>query len=99
MDAIGWDLDLDLRRVGIAKHNLLKTLHGFMTIKLGESVTVKVLMKLASWASRYVIICRYMKPFSAYLHCLTKGLTNLDSTKKIDLPTFQIIQLWTMFCL
>ena len=97
IDAIGWDLDLDLRRVGIAKHNLLKTLHGFMTIKLGESVTVKVLMKLASWASRYVIICRYMKPFSAYLHCLTKGLTNLDSTKKIDLPTFQIIQLWTMF--
>ena len=97
MDAIGWNLNLDLRRVGIAKHNLLKTLHGFMTIKLGEFVTVKVLMKLASWASRYVTICRYMKPFSAYLHCLTQGLTNLDSQKEIDLPTFQIIQLWTMF--
>ena len=97
LDAIGWSLDLDLRRVGIAKHNLLKTLHGFMTVKLGDFVTVKFLMKLASWASRYVTICRYMKPFNAYLHCLTKGLSNLESKKEIDLPTFHIIQLWTMF--
>ena len=97
MDAIGWSFDLDLQRVGIAKHNLLKTLHGFMIVRLGEFVTVKCLMKLASWASRYVIICRFMKPFSAYLHCLTKGMNNLDAQKKIDLPTFQIIQLWTMF--
>jgi hypothetical protein len=97
MDAIGWSFDLNLRRVGIAKHNLLKTLHGFMTVNLGDFVTVKFLMKLASWASRYVTICRYMKPFNSYLHCLTKGLTNLESQKIIDLPTFHIIQLWTMF--
>jgi hypothetical protein len=97
MDAIGWNFDLDLRRVGIARHNLLKTLHGFMMIKLGDYVTVKVLMKLASWASRYVTICRYMKPFNAYLHRLTQGLTNLDAQKKVDSTTYQIIQSWTMF--
>jgi hypothetical protein len=68
-----------------------------MMIKLGDFVTVKVLMKLASWASRYVTICRYMKPFNAYLHRLTQGLTNLDAQKKVDSTTYQIIQLWTMF--
>jgi len=97
MDAIGWNFDLDLRRVGRAKHLLLKTLHGFMTIKLGDFVTVKVLMKLASWASHYVTICRHLKPFNTYLHRLSQGLTNLYAQKKVDSTTYQIIQLWTMF--
>jgi hypothetical protein len=64
-----------------------------------ETLLRSSLIKSASWASRYVTICRYMKPFNSYLHRLrlSQGLTNLHAQKKVDSTTYQIIQLWTMF--
>ena len=97
IDVIGWNIDLVNRTVGVAKHNLLKALHGFMTVRLGDHLSIRHFMKLASWASRYSIICRYMKPFTHYLYSISTGMKNLDATKRVTSPIYQIVRLWVMF--
>ena len=64
IDVIGYEINLLNRTVGLARHNLLKTLHGFMIIKAGQFLSVRHFMRLASWSSRYSVICRYMRPFT-----------------------------------
>ena len=97
IDVIGWNINLVNRTVGVAQHNLLKTLHGFMTVRLGDYLSIRHFMKLASWASRYSIICRYMKPFTAYLYSISNQMNNLDARKPVTSPIYQIIRLWVMF--
>ena len=97
IDVIGWNINLLNRTVSVAKHNLLKTLHGFAIVKLDDFLSVRNFMKLASWSSRYSIICRYMKPFTFYLHGITNGMNNLDVVKKVTKPIYQVIRLWVMF--
>ena len=94
---IGWEINLLNRTVGIARHNLLKTLHGFMTIKSGQYISIRHFMRLASWASRYSTICRYMKPFTHYLYSMSYGMKNPDSAKRVSMPIYQILRLWVMF--
>ena len=93
IDVIGWNINLVNRTVGVAKHNLLKSLHGFMTVRLGDNLSIRHFMKLASWASRYSIICRYMKPFTAYLYSISNQMKNLDATKPVTSPIYQIVRL------
>jgi hypothetical protein len=97
IEAIGWAFNLDEMWVGIARHNFLKTLHGFLRIRSETHLSVKQFMTLASWASRYVTIVRFMKPFNSYLHSLTAGKTNLNSMLLIDSQARQICNLWVSF--
>ena len=97
IEAIGWAFNLDEMWVGIARHNFLKTLHGFLRIRSETNLSVKQFMTLASWASRYVTIVRFMKPFNSYLHSLTAGKTNLNSMLLIDSHARQICNLWVSF--
>jgi hypothetical protein len=97
IEAIGWAFNLDEMWVGIARHNYLKTLHGFLRIRSETHLSVKQVMTLASWASRYVTIVRFMKPFNSYLHSLTAGKTNLNAMLLIDSQMRQICNLWISF--
>jgi hypothetical protein len=74
---IGWDLDLDLRRVSLSKKNLFKTLFAFFSVKMGEGVTLPVVQALASRASRAAVLSVAMQPF-------TRGLFNCMSFYKGD---------------
>ena len=67
LDWIGWSFDLDVFRVSIADKNYFKTLHGFLEIRQGQDIQVRELHTLASWASRYSLICPVLKPFAGYL--------------------------------
>jgi hypothetical protein len=97
IEAIGWTFNLDEMWVGVARHNYLKTLHGFLRIQTESFLSVKETMTLASWASRYVTIVRWMKPFNSYLHSLTAGMSNLNSMLRINETTHQICVLWVSF--
>jgi hypothetical protein len=72
---IGYALDLDTRMVYMAKRNAQRTLFGYMTTDLNLPVTVREMMRLGSWASRYGHICRHMKPFSRFLYSAYAGRT------------------------
>jgi hypothetical protein len=96
LDAIGWRLDLDLQLVSLARHNYLKTLYGFLILNEGSHVALEFLEKLASWSSRYSLVCRFMRPFSRFLYHSTVGRR---TSVRILLTgnLWVVITMWRMF--
>ena len=76
--AIGYDIDLDLMLVAIATKNVHKAAYGFLTVDTEHSVAVKVLERLASWASRYGGICTEMLPVTKHIYSEYSGLRNMN---------------------
>jgi len=99
LDFIGWSVDLDKMSLGIARHNFLKTVHGFLSAREQIHLSVRGLMKLASWSSRYSTVCRYMRPFSSFLYSVSIGYTNLETQIKMSDDLRVVIDLWVMFLL
>ena len=97
LDWIGWEVNLLTQTVTIANHNLFKTLYGFFKLERGQRVTVKEVQRLASWASRYTLICRYMRPFTYYLYNAIKGRRQLQALIPVDGTLWMVIQLWQVF--
>lgn len=93
IDIIGYLVDLVLRVVSITKKNFYKTLLGFFTVNIDEPVPVRVLEKLASWASRYVIICQWLSPFTRPLYAAYSGLRRNVSVNLTDEAKLSI-RLW-----
>ena len=92
-DIIGYLVDLKRRVVSITKKNLYKTLHGFFVVDLEEKVPVRTLERLASWASRYVIICKWLSPFTRPLYAAYAGLRRNVSVTLSDEAKLSI-RLW-----
>lgn len=90
---IGYEINLDTRIVTISKRNILKTLYGFMTVDLEKPVTVKLMQKLASWATRYSNICLHMKPYVRVLYKEYTGRKEHVQFKLSDMAR-RVIQLF-----
>jgi hypothetical protein len=91
---IGWLFDVDTRSVSVARHNFLKTLHGFMSTNEGEKVRGGQLLKLASWAARYSAVCRSLRPFTKDLFNEVKGLRNKSVLLGLSKSAVRTIWLW-----
>jgi hypothetical protein len=68
---LGWEFNLNLRTVTASKRNLLKAIHAFFSIDIDKPVLLEDVERVASYASRYSILCRAMKPYTAALHRAT----------------------------
>ena len=100
LDVLGYVVDLDIRRVSIARRNYLTALHGFLSVDLNGSMTLRGAQRLASWGSRYGRICRVMRPFSGALHRLTVGRTSPHASFKLSAEARVTIQCWrALLCL
>ena len=97
--SVAWSINLDTRQVGIAKHNFLKTFYGFCFARTELYLTVRGIQKLASWASRYSLICRHMRPFTHYLYSSCSGYRNLETLVQVTDDLRLVIDLWLMFLL
>lgn len=75
LEAIGYVIDLDIRRVLISRKNFMNALYGFSLADKESSLSLKNAQRLASYGSRYGKICRVMRPFSGSLNRLTTGRT------------------------
>jgi hypothetical protein len=82
LKVIGYDIDMDLQLATVSRKNLLRALHGFLTVDLDQKVSVPFLQKLASWGSRYSYICPYFKLF---LRALYNEYTGKDHSHSITL--------------
>jgi len=96
LTVIGYEIDIELRLVAVARKNVLKALHGFLTTDLNSNTTVKSLQKLASWGSRYAEICRYMKPFtkalySAYAGKRVRNTFPLTKPARVSILVFRVL--------
>ena len=92
-DIIGYLVDLRLQVVSITKKNFYRTLYGFFTVNIDAMVPVRTLEKLASWASRYVTICRWLTPFTGPLYKAYAGLRRNVSVALTD-EAKTSIRLW-----
>ena len=94
IDWIGWQLDLGTRKVTLARRNFLKVLYGFCDASENEPMRVIELMKLASWSSRYSMIVRQMRPFSAALYSDTGGTVSRHAFRDLSIPARIAVQMW-----
>ena len=75
--------------------------YGFCSIDLNKKMKLEYLEKLASWASRYSIICCYLKPFVYELYFATIGikrhaLIDLNEIVKLNIEVFRAIFIMAM---
>jgi hypothetical protein len=68
IDGFGYFLALDIQRVGIARHNILKALYVNLNVDVNGLVPVRIMQALAAHANRYKTVCPPMAPFTRTLH-------------------------------
>ena len=74
LTCIGYELDMKLRRVGVAKKNLLRAIYGFFVVDTSRAVPVRRMEQLASWGVRYAAINETLLPFTRELYASFAGL-------------------------
>ena len=94
LEVIGYTLCLDTERIGIARKNFLKALHGFATTDVTARVNLKTAQRLASWGTRYGAICRVMRPFCSYLYRVTWGRTTSHALFFLSPEARIAVQCW-----
>ena len=94
LNLIGYIVDLDKKTLSIARKNFLNTVYGFYTVDTKAQTTLSFAQKLASWASRYSMIFRHMRPFSSALHQATCGRSNEAVSFKFRPEAQRSIQMW-----
>jgi hypothetical protein len=100
LDIIGYTVDLELKRVSIAKKNFLTALHGFIGTDVTKRLNLRTAQRLASWGTRYGKICRVMRPFCGALNCLTWGRKDPYALFCLSAEATVAIQCWrAMLCL
>lgn len=74
LDVLGYRVDLDTQRLGIAHKNVLRALYGFFLLdEKPGMIRVSTLERLASWASRYGLTCQNMRPWTHRLYAAYQG--------------------------
>jgi hypothetical protein len=68
LDLLGWTFDLNTRTVSASKKNILKAIHAFFSINIDGMVLLEDVERAASYASRYSVLSRAMRPYTAALH-------------------------------
>ena len=74
LTCIGYELDMHLRRVGVARKNLLRAIYGFFVVDTSRAVPVRRMEQLASWGVRYAAINETLLPFTRALYGSFAGL-------------------------
>jgi hypothetical protein len=94
LDWIGWSINLDTQQVTLARKNFMKTFYGFYTCNEYDTIKIEDIEKMASWASRYTLILRIMKPFTNSLYSELIGIKNRRISKKLKKAAIESIQMW-----
>lgn len=91
LDNIGYAVDISKLLVTISRRNALKTTYGFLIVDETRKVPVRVMQKLASWASRYGKVCPLIKPFAGTLYGSYKGILNHNASIQLDAEVCMVI--------
>ena len=76
LEIIGWYIDLEKRILSIARKNLLKAIYGFFHLNLAVKTNLEELERIASYSSRYTLVCKVMAPFQACFNRMIKDYWN-----------------------
>ena len=70
---LGYCIDMHLLLLTLSERNFRIVIYGFFSIEFDRKVMVRVMEQLASYASRYDLICTTLRPFSKALHASYQG--------------------------
>jgi hypothetical protein len=97
VDFVGWEFNLDTRTVTLSHKNHLKAVFYFFYIDVAVSQSLKTLQALASRATRYVTVCRHMKPYTAAFYAMTTTYSSMSSMRMLSKLAILDIQMWRAF--
>lgn len=97
LDFIGWQVDLDSRRVTISHRNFLRTIHAFFGFDLSAAITLTRVQCLASLASRCSMLARQMRPFTRALHECAAQYSNPIQRRRLSATAKADVCLWRAF--
>jgi hypothetical protein len=75
LDIVGYTVDKKNELVTVSWRNFLKTLYCFFSVDVDTKVKVRDLERLASYASRYGMICPMLLPFTRPIYAAYTGLS------------------------
>ena len=96
---LGYLVDLKRGFVAVASHNLYKALYGFLELEVEELVSFVQVERLASWGSRYGLVCVHMNPLVRILYRELKGRQRNHKWYLSDACKVAIWFFRTLFCL
>jgi hypothetical protein len=94
LDTIGWTICIDTQRVGLARKNMLKTFYGLINLNEREPVSLLELQQVASWAARYSLVCRQLRPFTRALYSCIQHYTNKYVKVKLSEDAVNTVNMW-----
>ena len=97
IDWLGWEVNVISGIIGISRKNFLRALYGFFDVDTEARVQVKRLQRLASWASRYSLVCRPMRPLTSALFAEGQGMRNLEISRVPSQEVVRSIYVWRLF--
>jgi len=98
LDMLGWSFDLDLRTVSISETNHLKTIYCMFSIDITKKQHIKIWQAIASRASRYVMVCEHMKPYTSAFHRMVSSFNGSTSiAKEISQDARMDLEMWKAF--
>jgi hypothetical protein len=93
IDFVGWDFNLDTRLVTLSKKNHYKAIYSYFK----EAQTLQTMQELASRATRYSTVCRYMRPYTAAFYAMTTGFRSESARHKLSAEAVMDVQMWKAF--
>lgn len=94
---IGWLFDLDSRTVSMSERNMHKTICAFFTVDV-KAATLSQVEKMASYASRYAVLCRQMLPYTGALYgCISSFGGCHNSVRSLSSEAVCDVHMWRGF--
>ena len=97
LEWIGFDVDIQQETVRISERNRLKFIRILFSVDEDTGISVRDVMKISSYASRYTKICRVMLPYSCHLYnaiCWRHNLLAIIKPHQLGDEFRQALQLW-----
>jgi hypothetical protein len=101
LDWIGWRFDLDTMTVSASRRNMLKAMHAFFFVSLEGTLSLSEVERMASYASRYSVLCAQMRPYAAALHAFKTTFEGDHNSRKrpSELVKCDVVMWQSFFCL
>ena len=99
LEFLGWTFDLDMRTITLCERNLHKFLHALFCFDTGKKISIALIQRIASLASRTSLLNRHMRPYTHELHVITSGYSQPQIKIELTLQAQSDIIMWRSYVL
>ena len=98
---IGWEFDAsaEAKSFSLSDKNLSRAIYGFFDVNIDRGVAFNIMETLASLASRYALVCPWMRPYTGHLYATLKGQNDRAVLHLLPAAKACILRWRAFFCL